>query len=847
MSELISLLDTLGETGVQASLITTFNAYLPFYEDVVLRRLLSGGCRHNTVLMDAGQLAACLENEALRPTGAGYDYTLASIRSKAAFHPKLMLLVGPKRAITCIGSHNLTLSGFGLNRETTCKMTWSSGGGDRDADVARAAWRATKDWIESGGKSLPRKARQNILAIEDVAPWLRAADAGGVDCRLLYQASGTLPLWDQLRKLTSSSVKRITVVGAFFDARCEFLHALKTAFPSAEMLVAIEPGTVHLTRAGANRIQGFWRDASKLTGRAGYLHAKILYLDTGGRSDVLAFGSANPSAPAWGLSNGERNEELVAAWTGPSARKFADELGLGDVTDLPNIDAEGLQKIYAAVSARHDSQRVGSPAYAVAVITPDGIEVPVEELAGEVRSLDALDDRGEIVSASLVWTLDGALIRAVLAQTLAERVRFVRIAFQSGDSSLLICHHAERRETAARTQRQAQLRQALSSLESDPSNLATLIAAVQKVVFGPDAGAVLSAGPARSGRGSPTSDDDTVTTLEGTADAAASQKRGRPRLAGGDLGYLLQVLIYELGKSLPATLVGAGTGARSEEEQVNTDDETPPEPQASFGGDLELAEICGRKVGALVNRMVRVLDKTASSAETTLTTVAQLTAVLCTLRALRQLDRQDRWRRIGLTLVPEEYRSKLFDGILDTVIGGSRPLMRRPEVTTVARSMEVIHLRGLMIWLAWECKFRADQKFALGDELEDRDHNVLQRAALLELVLPTLPETDACLEAERSVQTTASAHQTLSASQWLQTHFAWGRKIAVSVAQIHEHPQEGKGSLSVGSIVALSKSPGYSLHVVAGQYGEAVALIDLCAEDRRREFLWNKVTRVSPP
>ncbi len=846
MPELVSLLDGLEESGVEASLVTTFNAYLPFYEDVVLRRLLAAGCRHNTVLMDAGQLAACLEDPAHRPTGAGYDYALASIRSKAVFHPKLMLLVGPKRAVTCVGSHNLTLSGFGLNREATCKTTWTGGSDDGGADIARAAWRATKSWLESGGRSLPRQTVQNILAIEDIAPWLRASDGKGEACRLLYQAPGTVPLWEQLRPLMPSSVKRITVIGAFFDARCEFLHSLKSEFPNAKLRIAIEPDTVHLTRKGAERICGSWLDASKLTGRPGYLHAKIVYLDSGGRFDVLAFGSANPSAPAWGLGNGERNEELVVVWTGPRAREFAEELGLGDVKDLPEIDTQGLRRINAAAAMRPDTPRADNPVYAVAVVTQDGIEIPRDGLTGVPKSLDALDDRGEFVSENVECRRDGDLVRASIGRDLTDRIRFVRLAFRGGNAPLLICHHAERREIAARTGRQAQLRQALSSLQGEPENLATLIAAVQRVVFGPDASAVQPAAPAKSGGGRSTREDEEVTSLQGKADVAG-KKRSRPRLAGGDLGYLLQVLIYELGKSLPVAAEGGGTSTRSEEEQVDADDETPAERPTPFESDRELAEACGRKVGTLVNRMLRVLYESTSSPEASLTTIAQLTAVLCTLRALRQLDRQDRWRRTGLSLVPEDDRYKLFDGIVDKVIGGPRPLMRRPEVTAASNSMEVVHLRGLMIWLAWECKFRADRKFALGDEIEDREFNVLQRAALLELVLPVLRDDDARAEAERSVQATASARQTLSARQWLQTHFAWGQRISRSAAEARDRPTKAERYPAVGSIVALPKALGQSLHVVAGQDGATVVLADLCAENRERGFLPEKVIRVAAP
>ena len=42
----ISILDIVKRGGYEASLITSFNATLPFYEEVVLRRLVAAGARH---------------------------------------------------------------------------------------------------------------------------------------------------------------------------------------------------------------------------------------------------------------------------------------------------------------------------------------------------------------------------------------------------------------------------------------------------------------------------------------------------------------------------------------------------------------------------------------------------------------------------------------------------------------------------------------------------------------------------------------------------------------------------------------------------------------------------------
>lgn len=110
----ISIIDELRKGGYEASLITTFNAYIPFYEDVVLRRLVNAGVRHNVLMMDYSQYAHSLQVQP--PRLAGRYYSLLPMKTSGAFHAKIILLLGKKKGLLFIGSHNLTLVGFGFNR-----------------------------------------------------------------------------------------------------------------------------------------------------------------------------------------------------------------------------------------------------------------------------------------------------------------------------------------------------------------------------------------------------------------------------------------------------------------------------------------------------------------------------------------------------------------------------------------------------------------------------------------------------------------------------------------------------------------------------------------------------------
>ena len=168
MSERISILNEMRSGDYEASLITTFNAYLPFYEDVVLRHLMGSGIRHNVLMMDAGQATLAVDRHP--PRSAGRFYTLAPIKVGGAFHPKVILLVGKKKGLLLVGSHNLTLSGFGYNREMT-NVIYCKGEEDvESAALLNSAWKYVLVWAESQSSTLPGHIIEMVKKVQDFAP-----------------------------------------------------------------------------------------------------------------------------------------------------------------------------------------------------------------------------------------------------------------------------------------------------------------------------------------------------------------------------------------------------------------------------------------------------------------------------------------------------------------------------------------------------------------------------------------------------------------------------------------------------------------------------------------------------
>ena len=102
----------------EEALFLSFNVDLGFFEARVLGVCQAAGARV-TVVADAH-----VWNPDLRSVRhAGRSYHVGLLATAQAFHPKLMLVVGPKRALAVVGSGNLTMGGWQYNAELATAFT----------------------------------------------------------------------------------------------------------------------------------------------------------------------------------------------------------------------------------------------------------------------------------------------------------------------------------------------------------------------------------------------------------------------------------------------------------------------------------------------------------------------------------------------------------------------------------------------------------------------------------------------------------------------------------------------------------------------------------------------------
>ena len=585
MIKRISLIEEIKQGGYEASLFTTFNAYLPFYEDVVLRKLVSSGARHNVLLMDQGQFAQSVANNP--PQLAGKHYSLVPMHSNGAFHPKIILLIGKKKGSLFVGSHNLTLSGFGFNREIT-NLVRMQDKDDIDAvEAISAALRIIQGWVTWQGDRLPKHLADMVSKAASFSPWLKKEMTfRSENLSLISTGPGRPSLWRQIRDQIKGKAKRVIISGAFFDSNLEFIKRVQTDLNPVEFFVAIDPSTVQIPSA-ANNLSGvdfvncsqMGVTETKKKESVGYLHAKSVFIETEEGSVYLASGSANPSRPAWMDEEMSGNIEMMLVRTDHEAEIVAREIGIFDIPTMPGLSVSDWDIVQENWRSEKNVYASQSFKMGIALATDKGItfKAHVSDLPDKLSCelLDQNKERQTSVQANLLHGEYG--IGISLLDPKKPKASYVRCSIGERDLLFLV-HDKEQIEQHSRTGLQRRFRDALNSLNSDTPDIVTLIQCVDKIMFSTSKDARAAAVKLNAGKREDPKEDsdkkqDGPTLSVGISETRKTKKKLRLRVSD-DLACLLDTLIYHLrlDKAIETLAESVDGKGRSEEEQVGAED-----------------------------------------------------------------------------------------------------------------------------------------------------------------------------------------------------------------------------------------------------------------------------------
>lgn len=812
----ISLLEALQEgPGFEAALLTTFNAYLPFLEEVVLRRLRALGCHYVVTLIDSGQLAAELADRARRPRVAGRRYGLLPIKCNNAFHPKIGALVGPRIARVLVGSHNLTMSGFIQNREVT-NVIEVAGPKDRvGAGVLLEVLSFCRAWTSTLNPSLRR-------AIDDFAQLCRAyrgpVPAGG-EVHIVGSRPEGPPLWQSVRKLLPDSVQRIVLIAPFFDETLSFPQRLAEDLGADELIIGLDPETACFPGNTKKLPRGFRVvDAHDLTpghkGR-GYLHAKAILIE-GKFERVLITGSANPTAAAWLAPAGSRNAEIVVVRRLPL--RGGDDLGLGNLRKEPAV----VSSVLAGLRARPDKPGTATGVRMPLIGVCQGMSIHIEATFRDIGRVVVRDHAG-VELASTTRQRTNELIIDVAARV--HDASFIE-ALIDGEIRYGLVHHADLLREAAVSSSQRRLRDALRGLNGDPSELEALLRLVEKVIFNAPR---VETGVARKGRSARKSKDQHSgeSTVALVSTLKSGEVDGAHHLSTGDLGLLLDYLMRKLWQSL---VHEPSSGTRPESELIGSDDDDLPQPPT----DRQIAEAWHRKSRTILRRLRRRIEEGTDAPQI----VVETAAVLGVLEALRRVEDQDRWHALHVEFVDREEATKF---VFEAVPPLFKPRTGLLDLATKAVGGAFPEQQGVIqwtTWLAWLTGFGPSEVWEVVSEDDDDNDDDSDRAVEVAERLAR-----ACLIGARAAQVDpARMIEILEAAPFPGTDT---RTWLDSLTRLGEAFSKPAGVLlpkrppEAGDLVVLDKGAGP--FVVRCVRGDKVDLIDFGRENDSVTFLASSV------
>jgi len=574
----------------------------------------------------------------------------------------------------------------------------------------------------------------------------------------------------------------------------------------------------------------------------GYLHAKALLLETDDGNEILVSGSANPSHPAWMVSANKNGNAEVVVVSRKAKQSLSKALGFRNLLKSATISDEDWKRI-AQRKVPTDFQTIGAAA-AIAFATDFGIEVllssPNTNVKPEVRLVGA---DGSVLSTAVVDLSNPSELQlTVNDKGLLSKVVLLELDTEKNTRISAVVHHPIELAALAQSDKERSLRNALDSLETDAPLIEELMKVVERVIFDSDFNISTSTGKSPDTKSVQEKIAKVQTEFSISLSDTRVQKTTQRLLSSGDLGALLDALIYQLGIGLQASINQSPALARSEEELIDSEDEELVKAVAVDGSKLVV--LCQRKIKTVLRRMLRQLENAAASDSLATKALVQLAAVLGIVHRLTRVTSDEAsWLPRDETLVPREARGDFFLEA-SRLLYADNGVMKRALNQLQNRPFEELSLiRGLLVWLAWDSDYHVEDPVGFEDP-DDVEDNIWGLSRLLPLASDLHDDREAIEKAKSAIECSAHEYDPSDYdSAWFLKFKRWADRInqlftvktVTAAAQRDPEP---------GDIVYAGKPP--RLFAVAQAFHGKVKLIDLDSEGELRIFSSKYVTIAKP-
>lgn len=320
-----------------SAVMTTFSFDFYHFESQVLKQLKKSGITNVSLFADSKMLDESIGLTTGHLKSLGSNYSINSISSNGAFHPKLTLLASEREVLLLQGSGNITSGGHGKNHEIFSAL-YATLDNQTQLPLLLEAWEYIKtltknvkglssdklEWISRNSPLLQKKSgpKHRFHAIDE-----------DFEAALLYNE--TTGIWQQLKNnLEGETILNIKIISPFYDENGSLLLLMSAHFKDCPIEVYLQEnnGIQPFKMEKRKNISFYnWDDTQRA--KATFktykrkLHAKIIVFQTSERQYCL-LGSANATTAAFGSNTSRGSNDEFSVLFKVKSRNLIEELEL---------------------------------------------------------------------------------------------------------------------------------------------------------------------------------------------------------------------------------------------------------------------------------------------------------------------------------------------------------------------------------------------------------------------------------------------------------------------------------------------------------------------------------------
>ena len=313
MIERQNILELIGKNKSKYSscIITSYTFDYTFFEERIMSILRTSNIKNVNVFLDGKYLDQYHEDSDGHGFKTHKTYSYNKIYESGVFHPKLMLLTGPKNGLLIIGSGNLTSSGLSTNDEIWGAFHLNSIDSP-NAPLFATVWNYLQQYfIQAKGFNA-----QKLGWVTQRSPWLN--DIKGLSTNGYISLNGELELkfigntkvissyQELITTLPNKKINKLTIISPYFDEQGKALEQFVADFKIGEIECITDSDfgllPIRLSEQLYESVKFYdWKDCLKdFDKRFNRLHAKVFHFEFEDGWEYILLGSANASISALG-------------------------------------------------------------------------------------------------------------------------------------------------------------------------------------------------------------------------------------------------------------------------------------------------------------------------------------------------------------------------------------------------------------------------------------------------------------------------------------------------------------------------------------------------------------------